>query len=131
MAAFTPGDVVVLKSGSMRMLVEGVDGERVSVVWANDGGIGRETLPAFALNKWEDRGPREDRPARPARPRYTPRDEGEEGAGGEDRPARPYGGAKKGGGKPYAAKPAGDRPYKPRTGMDGKPKSKTYFRKDE
>jgi uncharacterized protein YodC (DUF2158 family) len=132
MAAFTPGDVVVLKSGSMRMLVEGVEGERVSVVWANDGGIGRETLPAFALNKWEDRGPREERPARPARPRYTPRDEGDEGAGGGDeRPARPYGGAKKGGSKPYAAKPAGDRPYKPKTGMDGKPKSKTFFRKDE
>jgi uncharacterized protein YodC (DUF2158 family) len=31
-AEFAPGDVVVLKSGSMRMLVERVDGDAVAVV---------------------------------------------------------------------------------------------------
>ena len=129
MADFTPGDVVVLKSGSMRMLVESIEGDAVRVVWANDGGIGRETLPAFALNKWEDRGPREDRPA----PRPRPRRDDDEG----DRPARkPYGEKKAYGDKPHAdkkpygdRKPAGDRP--PRTGMDGKPKQKTFYRKDD
>ncbi len=119
MAEFAPGDVVVLKSGSMRMLVERIEGDTVSVVWANDGGIGRETLPAFALNKWEDRGPREDRPARPPR-----RDEG-------DRPPRAFGDKKPyGDKKPFGpGKPAGDRP--PRTGMDGKPKQKTFYRKND
>ena len=125
MTEFTPGDVVVLKSGSMRMLVESIDGERVSVVWANDGGIGRDTLPAFALNKWEDRGDRP--PPRPRAPRedgdrpYRPRPSREDG---DDRPARSFGDK-----KPYAKKPAGDKPA--RTGMDGKPKQKTYYRKDE
>ena len=115
MAEFIPGDVVVLKSGSMRMLVESIDGEHVSVVWANDGGIGRDTLPLFALNKWEDRGPREDRPAPRSR---APRAEG-------DRPARSFGDK-----KPYGDKKSfGDRP--PKTGMDGKPKQKTFYRKDD
>jgi uncharacterized protein YodC (DUF2158 family) len=141
MAEFHPGDVVVLKSGSMRMLVESVDDGEVAVIWANEGQIGRDTLPAFALNKWEDRGPREERP--PFRPRedrgdrpFRPRPAREDGGDGDERPARPFGGPKKfgggaGGGKPWGAKPAGDRPFKPRTGMDGKPKSKTFFRKDE
>ena len=106
MTEFTPGDVVVLKSGSMRMLVERVEGDTVSVVWANDGGIGRETLPVFALNKWEDRGPSADRP-----PRGGPRGDG---------PPR---------GKSFGDKKGADRPQ--RTGMDGKPKPKNYYRKDE
>jgi uncharacterized protein YodC (DUF2158 family) len=123
LAEFQPGDVVVLKSGSMRMLVESIDGESVGVLWANDGGIGRDTLPAFALKEWEDRGPRE-------------------GGGG-----RPFGGPREGGGKPYGPRegggkpfaPRGDKPFpakggpggpKPRTGMDGKPKQKNFYRKD-
>jgi uncharacterized protein YodC (DUF2158 family) len=132
---FTPGDVVVLKSGSMRMLVERVEGDSVSVVWANDGGIGRDTLPVFALNKWEDRG---DRPApRPRAPRsdeggdrpYRPR--APRGEDGDERPARSYGEKKAyGDKKPYGEKKSfGDKP--PRTGMDGKPKQKTFYRKDE
>jgi uncharacterized protein YodC (DUF2158 family) len=111
---FTPGDVVVLKSGSMRMLVERVEGDSVAVVWANDGGIGRETLPVFALNKWEDRGPSADRP-----PRGAPRGDGPPRG---DR--KPYGDK-----KPYGEKKGGDRP--PRTGMDGKPKPKNFYRKDD
>lgn len=114
MTEFSPGDVVVLKSGSMRMLVERVDGDGVAVVWANDGGIGRDTLPAFALNRWEDRGPpRDDRPARPPR---APRGDGD---------SKPYG-DKRGAGP---RKPSGDRPA--RTGMDGRPKAKTFYRKDD
>lgn len=96
-AEFSPGDVVVLKSGSMRMLVERVEGDEVAVVWANEGAIGRDRLPVFALNKWEDRPPRDEG-------RGPPR-------------GRPPG---KGGAKP-------DRP---KTGMDGKPRQKTYYRKD-
>lgn len=122
MAEFTPGDVVVLKSGSMRMLVERIEGDSVAVVWANDGGIGRDTLPLFALNKWEDRGPSEHR--------GPPRDA---------RPPRPFGGDRPGGGKPYGPKPpfsargdgergGGDRGGKP--GMDGKPRQKNFYRKD-
>ena len=124
MADFEPGDLVVLKSGSMRMLVESIDGDAVSVLWANDGGIGRDTVPAFALNKWEYREPRPD-------------------GGGDRRPAggsKPYGGERKGGAKPYGGKddrpqkPYGakdDRPPKPKPGMDGKPRQKTHFRKDD
>jgi uncharacterized protein YodC (DUF2158 family) len=128
-AEFAPGDVVVLKSGSMRMLVESVDGDSVAVVWANDGGIGRDTLPAFALNRWEHR---EERPA-PRAPR-APRgdDDGE-------RPKRSYGERPSyGDKKPYGEKKAygdkksyGERKTAPKTGMDGKPKSKTFFRKEE
>ncbi len=134
MAEFSPGDVVVLKSGSMRMLVERIEGDSVAVVWANDGGIGRDVLPAFALNKWEDRGPSEHRgPPRDARP---PRPFGGGAKFGGDRP---------GGGKPYGPKPAfgdraggdragGDRAGGDRTGgkpgMDGKPRQKNFYRKD-
>jgi len=127
-ADFTPGDVVVLKSGSMRMLVERIEGDDVAVVWANDGGIGRDMLPAFALNKWEDRGPSEHR--------GPPRDA---------RPPRPLGGDRPGGGKPYGPKPAfgdraggdragGDRAggdkFGGKPGMDGKPRQKNFYRKD-
>lgn len=122
MAELTPGDVVVLKSGSMRMLVERIEGDSVAVVWANDGGIGRDTLPAFALNKWEDRGPSEHR--------GPPRDA---------RPARPFGGDRPGGGKPYGPKPPfsargdGERGGERgggKPGMDGKPRQKNFYRKD-
>ena len=150
MADFSPGDVVVLKSGSMRMLVERVDEDSVAVIWANEGQIGRDVLPLFALNKWEerkweDRPQRDDRPApRPWSPR-PPRDDSAEG-GGDARPPRPFGGPKPGGKPPFkkpfgakpfgggdraggGGKPFGDRP--PRTGMDGKPKAKNFYRKED
>jgi hypothetical protein len=148
-ADFTPGDVVVLKSGSMRMLVERVDEDGVAVIWANEGHIGRDVLPVFALNKWEerkweDRPQRDDRPApRPWAPRPPRDDAGAEG--GDSRPPRPFGGPKPGGKPPFkkpfgakpfgggdragGAKPYGDRPA--RTGMDGKPKAKNFYRKEE
>ena len=116
MAEFEPGDVVVLKSGSMRMLVESVEGDSVKVLWANEGAIGREVLPLFALNKWEDRGPRDDRGG-PQRGRPG-------GFAGGDRPR--FSGPRDGdgGGKPFKPRP-------PKVGMDGKPKSKKFFRKDD
>jgi len=121
LADFTPGDVVVLKCGSMRMMVEAVTEEGVDVIWAHEGQIGRDRVPMFALNKWEDRGPSEHRG--PPRPSF--------GADRDDRPRTPYQGDRKpGGGKPFGAKPpfGGDRGPKP--GMDGKPRQKPYFRKD-
>jgi hypothetical protein len=110
LAEFQPGDLVVLKSGSMRMVVERVEDERAHLVWAHEGAIGRDALPVFMLSKWEDRGPRDfgDRPDR------KPRSSG-------DRPDR-----KSFGDKPERkGKPAG------KPGMDGKPRQKTYYRKDD
>jgi hypothetical protein len=124
LAEFQPGDVVVLKSGSMRMLVERVDGDSAAVIWANDGGIGRDTLPLFALKAWEDRGPR---------------DFGGDRAGG----GKPFGGGREGGGKPFTPR-GGDKPFpakgghgggpggapRGKPGMDGKPRQKNFYRKD-
>jgi len=56
------GDLVVLTSGSMRMVVEGVDGEQVACVWCHEGAIGRDAFDARLLKKWEHR--EEERPAR-------------------------------------------------------------------
>lgn len=118
MDTFQQGDMVVLKSGSMKMLVEAVDGETVSLIWAHEGQIGRDTAPASVLKKWEERGdsrgPRRDD------------DRGPRGGGG-----RPHGGDREGGGKPYRGRD--DRDDKPRgkPGWDGKPREKKYFRKDD
>ena len=100
------GDLVVLTSGSMRMAVEGVEGEKVACVWCHEGAIGRDAFDARLLKKWEFR--------EEARPE-----------GG----AKPYRGEREGGGKPYRA---ADRDEKPRgkPGWDGKPREKKYFRKD-
>lgn len=123
MAEFEPGDVVVLKSGSMRMMVEAVEGESVRVLWANDGGIGRETLPIFALNKWEER------------PRPDFGDRGPRGGDG-DRGPRRFGGDRDGGGKSFGGKPGGKpfggkKPFGGPRGMDGKPRQKNFYRKDD
>ena len=56
MSNFEIGDMVVLISGSMRMAVESVDDEVVSVVWCHEGKVGRDNFPAKLLNKWENRG---------------------------------------------------------------------------
>ncbi len=103
------GDLVVLTSGSMRMAVEGVDGEQVACVWCHEGEIGRDAFDAKLLKKWEHR--EEDRPAR--------------AEGG----AKPYRGDREGGGKPF--RPA-DREERPRgkPGWDGKPRERKFFRKD-
>ncbi len=119
MTKFQIGDLVVLKSGSMRMCVEEVgDDETVHTVWCNEGVIGRDRFNPALLNKWEHR---ED-----AAPRGTPR------TGGGERPSRgkPYGGDREGGGKPYRG---GDRDERPRgkPGWDGKPREKKFYRKDD
>ena len=114
MAKFAVGDLVVLKSGSMRMCVEEVTEAGVACVWCHEGVIGRDTFDERLLNKWEaredDRGARTGRPAgggdrRP--PRGGDRDRGDRDRGGERE----------------------DRPK--RTGWDGKPREKKYFRKGD
>jgi uncharacterized protein YodC (DUF2158 family) len=109
MEQFAIGDLVVLASGSMRMVVEGVDEGRVACVWCHEGEIGRDAFDGRLLKKWEHR--EEERPAR--------------AEGG----AKPYRGDRAGGGRPYRAP---DREEKPRgkPGWDGKPREKKFFRKD-
>jgi hypothetical protein len=101
------GDLVVLTAGSMRMAVEGLDGETVACVWCHEGKIGRDRFNAKLLKKWEfreeDKGARGDGPRGPRGDREGRRPRGE---GGEDRPHR---------GKP---------------GWDGKPREKKFFRKE-
>ncbi len=101
------GDLVVLTSGSMRMAVEGVEDAQVTCVWCHEGRIGRDAFDSRLLKKWEFR--EED-----SKPR-----------------AKPYGGDREGGGKPYN-RGAGDREERPRgkPGWDGKPREKKFFRKD-
>ncbi len=101
------GDLVVLTSGSMRMVVEGVDGEQVACVWCHEGAIGRDAFDARLLKKWEHR--EEERPARSD--------------------ARPFRGEREGGGKPYRAPDREERP-RGKPGWDGKPREKKFFRKD-
>ncbi|MFN3616191.1 MAG: hypothetical protein ACK4WC_16760, partial [Rubrimonas sp.] len=129
--------------GSMRMIVERVEGDTVTVLWAHEGQIGRDALPAFALNRWEERAQREDRPFTPRPPRedrpFTPRPpRGDHGGRDDedDRPARPFGGDRKGGGKPFGAKPGGFGGGKPggfggKPGMDGRPRPRNFYRKDD
>jgi hypothetical protein len=103
------GDIVVLTAGSMRMAVEAIDGDTVSVVWCHEGAIGRDAFNAVLLKKWEHR-------------------EGD--AGGGAGKGKPYRGDREGGGaKRFDDKRFDDKP-KPKTGWDGKPREKKYFRKD-
>ncbi|MEL7348154.1 MAG: hypothetical protein AAFN17_10395, partial [Pseudomonadota bacterium] len=55
MATYEIGDLVVLKSGSMRMTVETVEDAAVQVVWCHEGVIGRDRFDVALLNKWEVR----------------------------------------------------------------------------
>ncbi len=98
MAKFNVGDLVVLKSGSMRMCVEECTDDSVSTIWCNEGVIGRDTFNPVLMNKWEVR---EDSGGGRGGPRGGDRDRG-----GDDRPPR-------------------------KTGWDGKPRDKKYFRKEE
>ncbi len=95
------GDLVVLQAGSMRMAVEGVEGDMISCVWCHEGQIGRDSFNAILLRKWEQRD--DDRGGKPGR---GDRDGGKPHRGGDDRPHR---------GKP---------------GWDGKPREKKFFRKE-
>ena len=129
MAKFDIGDLVVLKSGSMRMLVEDVheDGT-VSTVWCNEGAIGRDRFAEPLLNKWEHR--EDDRARGGDRPSGKPR-------GGEDRGPHTRGRFVEERGERSGQKArdrdegrGGDRP-RPKTGWDGKPREKKYFRKED
>ena len=117
-SSFKIGDLVVLKSGSMRMCVEtiGEDG-RVHTVWCNEGVIGRDRFDVALLNKWEHR---EDSARGSERG-------GHRGGGG-----KPYGGEREGGGRSYGGRKdrdADDRGPR-KTGWDGKPRDKKFYRKD-
>ena len=116
MAKFNIGDLVVLKSGSPRMCVEDCTDETVSTVWCNDGVIGRDTFNLALINKWEYREESRggDRGGKPHR-----------GGGDKDR----GGGDKDRGGDRGGDRGSDDRPRK--TGWDGKPRDKKYFRKDD
>ncbi len=120
MAKFSIGDLVVLKSGSMRMCVESADDESISTVWCNEGVIGRDRFDPALLNKWEYR------------------EDSGEGGRGRGGPRGDRGDREGGARKPYrgdrdrddrAEKGGDERPRK--TGWDGKPRQKKYFRKDE
>jgi len=131
MDKFEIGDLVVLKSGSMRMAVEAVaeDGT-VETVWCNEGVIGRDRFNPVLLNKWEHR---EEGPRQGSGPRGKPFGGDREGGG------RPFRGDREGGGKPFRGGGDrdrggdrggdGDRPPR-RTGWDGKPREKKFYRKD-
>ncbi|MGB0410838.1 MAG: hypothetical protein ACPGFA_04560 [Pikeienuella sp.] len=120
MSNYELGDIVVLISGSMRMAVEAADGDNIACVWCNEGEIGRDNFNAKLLKKWEYREDTRGGGDRGGKPPYR---------GGGDRddrgPRKPYGdrGNDRG----------GDRDDKPRgkTGWDGKPREKKYFRKDD
>lgn len=126
--------MVVLISGSMRMAVESADGEEVSVVWCHEGKIGRDTFDERLLNKWEFRGD-DNRGGRPGgfggggdRGGYRGGDRGGDRGGfggGRDRDDRDGGGF---GGKP-GRDDRGGRGGK--TGWDGRPREKKYFRDDD
>ena len=107
MASYELGDLVVLSAGSMRMAVEAVDGEQVAVVWCHEGEIGRDVFHEKLLRKWEFR---EDDHGSKGRP-HRGGDRGDRG----DRHDR----GDRGGDKPRG-----------KTGWDGKPREKKYFRKD-
>lgn len=109
MENFEIGDLVVLTSGSMRMAVEGLDGEMVACVWCHEGNIGRDRFPPKLLKKWEFR--EEEKGAG--------RGEGHRAARGGER------GERRGRGEGGE-----DRPQRGKPGWDGKPREKRFFRKD-
>ena len=104
MSEFKVGDIVVLTAGSMRMAVESVDKEKIATGWCNEGVIGRDLFPSTLLKKWEFR---EEDKSRGPRANF---------ARGNDK---------------YDSKES-PRSEKPRakTGWDGKPREKKFFRKD-
>jgi hypothetical protein len=116
METYAIGDLVVLTAGSMRMAVEGLDGETVACVWCHEGKIGRDRFHGKLLKKWEFR--EEDKGARSEGPRAGRGDRGERGDRGDrgERRARGEGGE--------------DRPHRGKPGWDGKPREKKFFRKE-
>lgn len=146
---FSVGDLVILKSGSMRMCVEAVSEDGVSTVWCNDGVIGRDTFDPGLLNKAEernqnrgygghDRGDRDDRGHGGGhRGGFRGGDRDNRGHGGH-RDHRDNGGGYRGGDRDdrgQGGHRGRDRDYDDRPprkqGWDGKPREKKYFRKDD
>ncbi len=152
MSDYKIGDLVVLLSGSMRMGVEAVDGDHIACVWCNEGEIGRDNFDVRLVKKWEFRedlgsrgrdnergGDRSgNRPFRGDREGggkpYGARDRDDRGPrGGGDRDGGGYKGDRDGGGyKGNRDDRGGDRDKpKGKTGWDGKPREKKFFRKDD
>jgi len=49
---FTQGDVVLLKSGGVKMTVEQIAGDEISCVWFEGNKAQREIFPAAVLKKY-------------------------------------------------------------------------------
>ncbi|MEM9044010.1 MAG: hypothetical protein AAGC81_04890 [Pseudomonadota bacterium] len=129
MAKFYIGDLVVLKSGSMRMCVEDMDdaADTISTVWCNEGVIGRDTFNTALLNKWEHR---EDNRSG-GRHHGGDRDGGKSFRGGQDRGGR---GNDRGNDRGWdkGGDDGGWGHDKPRRqGWDGKPRDKKHYRNDD
>ncbi|WP_118133393.1 hypothetical protein [Oceanicella sp. SM1341] len=115
MSSFEIGDLVVLTAGSMRMAVETIEGDEVATVWCHEGTIGRDRFNAKLLKKWEVREESAGRPPRSDRgDRPSFRKDGDRGDRGG-----------------YRGKSEGDDRPRGKTGWDGKPREKKYFRKDD
>jgi len=156
---FEPGDMVVLISGSMRMAVESLEEQTVNVVWCHEGRIGRDSFDEKLLNKWESRDHSADRGGYKGRDDrggdrggYKPRgyDRGGDRGGYKGRDDR---GGDRGGYKPrgddrggykgrddrggdrdgYKGRDdrGGDRDGGGKTGWDGRPREKKFFRKED
>jgi uncharacterized protein YodC (DUF2158 family) len=135
------GDLVVLKSGSMRMCVEAVEDAAVAVVWCHEGQVGRDRFDTRLLNKWEhreDSRPHHDRGERGERHGggggFRGHRGGEREERGHDRgPDRRGGWQDRGGDRDRDRGGDRDRDDRPprKTGWDGKPRDKKYFRKDD
>lgn len=131
--AYELGDLVVLVSGSMRMAVESAEGDKVAVVWCNEGVIGRDSFDAKLLKKWEMR---EDHGApRGGKPFRSDREGGGKPFRGGDRGGPDRGGDRgpdRGGDRgPDRGGDRGDSKPRGKTGWDGKPREKKFFRKDD
>lgn len=147
MSDYKVGDLVVLVSGSMRMGVEAVDGDNIACVWCNEGEIGRDNFDVRLVKKWEfreDQGSRArggddrggNRPYRGDREGGGKPYGGDRGGRGGDRDGGGYKGDRDGGGykgnRDRDDRGGGDRDKpKGKTGWDGKPREKKFFRKDD
>jgi hypothetical protein len=123
---FEQGDMVVLISGSMRMAVESTEDETVNVVWCHEGRVGRDSFNEKLLNKWEVR---EDRPQHDRAPRGGDRGGRDDKRGGGFRGPRDdnRGGPR---GRDRDDNRGGDR-ERGKTGWDGRPRDKKFFRKED
>lgn len=123
MSKFTIGDLVVLKSGSMRMCVEAASEESISVVWCHEGVVGRDAFSPEILNRWEvrDETPRptpRSFDAEPPKPYQRPEGDSPRPHRSEGEAPKPYQRPEGDGPKPYrpSARPMmdeGGKPYRP------------------